>query len=328
MAGPRNRVETAETEAAAWHVRLGEAGVTPETLQAFFEWRQRPEHAEAYRRVELVWGQSARLAGDPEIGRVLDEARARRGRGRGGARAWTRRTWGPVAGVALVAAGLALAFGSWTWLDGRDVLTTGVGEQQLVQLEDGSSVRLDTDTQVRVRFDGDQRLLELEKGQALFTVAHDAGRPFVVMAGEARVTALGTVFDVRRKATGASVTLVSGVVAVGPVGREPRRMSAGHKAEVTPTGAVTRPVDTGLETGWTEGRIEFRDTPLDEAVAEVNRYLTDKITLDAGVPKEVAVNGVFRTGDREAFVSAASDVLDLEVVRAPGGAVRLSERGK
>jgi transmembrane sensor len=329
MAGPRQRVEKAETEAASWHVRLGEPGVSSQTLEDFFAWRQVPEHAEAYRRVETAWGKSAGLAGDPAIAGALGEALGRRTRGGQKTRVRRRRVWFPAIGAVAVA-GLAAAYAGWTWLDARTLFSTGVGEQRVVQLADGSSVKLDTDTVVRVRFDGERRLLELERGQALFDVAHEAGRPFVVQAGEARVTAVGTVFDVQRDGEGVSVTLVSGVVEIGASGRggAARRMTAGQQARVAEGQSVTRPVDTAAETSWTTGQIVFRDTPLAEAVAEVNRYLPDKIVLDGAAVADRPVNGVFRTGDREAFVSAAADVFDLRVDREAGGAVRLSEGGK
>ena len=104
----------------------------------------------------------------------------------------------------------------------------------------------------------------------------------------------------------------------------PRRLSAGQQAVRTPDGVATRPVDVATETSWIDGRIVFQDTPLREAVSEVNRYLTAKIELEPGAMDGATVNGVFRTGDREAFVSTASAVLDLRVSEGPAGSVRLS----
>jgi transmembrane sensor len=105
-------------------------------------------------------------------------------------------------------------------------------------------------------------------------------------------------------------------------------MTAGNKAEVSASGAVIAPVDVQTETSWTDGRIVFRDTPLRVAVAEVNRYLTDKVELAPGTLDQVRVNGVFKTGDREAFVSTASAVYPLQVSHGADGTVRLTERPK
>jgi len=323
MADPRKRVVTAETEAAEWHARLGAPTVATNTIRDFAAWRQDPANDEAYRRVERAWGGTGQLAQDPEMRDALDSVltrtRSRRARP-------VRQPL--VIGLVGVAAAAALAFTGWSWLQARTVFTTAVGEQRLVQLADGSSVRLDTDTRIHVRFDGHQRMVDLEGGQALFTVAHDAGRPFIVAAGEARVTAVGTVFDVRRRDQGTNVTLVSGVVDVASGGRK-ARMAAGHQARSTAAGPVIRAVDAETETLWTSGRIIFRDTPLRQAVAEVNRYLTDKVHLDAGVAlSSEPVSGVFNTGDRDAFVSTASEVFGLQASAEPDGSVRLSERGK
>ena len=321
MAGPKVRVETAETEAAAWHARLGATPVSTETIEEFFAWRKTPANADAYRRVEQVWKDAGGLKDDPLIVEALDAALSRRP---------AARKAGPVlrGAMAMAVAGVAaaaLAFGVWSWSGARDVYATSVGEQRLVQLADGSSVRLDTASRVRVRFDGSRRLVDLEAGQALFTVSHDPGRPFVVSAGAAQVTAIGTVFEVRRDDGAVRVVLVSGAVEVkGGEGGEGRRILPGHRAEVTGGAVRTGVADVAAETSWTEGRVVFRETPLKQAVAEVNRYLTDGIELDAPGVENEAVSGVFRTGDRDAFVSAASAALGLKASAGEGGAVRLS----
>lgn len=324
MTNPKIRVEKAEMEAAAWHARLGVTPVSPDTIAEFFDWRQNPVHAEAYRRVSKAWTDTGRLTVDSELQRVLDEAMNRR---TGTTSARPHRTF---IGLAAVGAGVALAFAAWSWMDARTRFATSIGEQRLVQLADGSSVRLDTDTRIKVRFEAGRRVIELERGQALFDVAHDAGRPFLVLAGETQVTAVGTVFDVRRDDADVQVTLVSGVVEIADLekGRGPSRMTAGQQTRVTSAGSATRAIDVQAATSWADGRIVFRNTPLRIAVDEVNRYLTQKVELDADAKADVPVSGVFKVGDRDAFVSTAAAVLDLEVRPGTGGSVRLSAPGK
>lgn len=323
MTNPTVRVETAETEAAAWHARLGARNVSTGAIEEFFTWRAEPANAEAYRRVEKIWADTGKVAEDPEIAGALEAAMSRKA-GATSSRGVPRT----LLGLAAVGAAAALAIGAWTWQQSRTVFATGVGEQRLVQLADGSSIRLDTASRIRVRFADDRRLVDLERGQALFTVAHDRDRPFIVDAGATQVTAVGTVFDVRRDGATVRVTLVSGAVDVTPQGevRAVRRMTAGEQTRVSSNGLDTQAADVDVETSWTDGRIVFRDTPLRQAVSEVNRYLTAKIELDATSLDAVPVNGVFRTGDRDAFVSTASQVFDLEVSPGSDGTVRLSER--
>src|SRR4029077_4111574 len=91
---------------------------------------------------------------------------------------------------------------------------TGTGEQRTVDLTDGSKVELNARSRIRVRFSHSGREGDLLEGQALFKVAKDAGRPFVVKSDAARVTAVGTEFDVYRKSSGTTVTVIEGRVAV------------------------------------------------------------------------------------------------------------------
>jgi len=324
MAGPNRRVETADLEAADWHQRLGARRVSTDTLEAFFVWRAEPANAEAYRRVESVWAASGALAGDPGIAAAVAEAMDRR-KPLGGRYRSPRILFGAAAATA----GLLLGLAGWVWVDARGRTATGVGEQRVLALADGSQVRLDTGSSVRVRFEDGVRRVELERGQALFTVAHDAGRPFVVEADGTQVTAVGTVFDVRRLEHGVRVVLVSGAVDVTK-GREgaPSRMRAGQSAEVTAAGVRTREVDVAAATSWTGGRIVFEDMRLDAAVAEVNRYLEDPIVLEAAGLEGTPINGVFRTGDREAFASAAAQGLGLQARVRSDGSLLLSRRTK
>ena len=325
MNGPTTLATSADTEAAEWHARLGELSVATHTIEHFFAWHQQPENAAAWRRVQQIWGQSPQLAGRPAMKEALVDALSRRkAEGQG------RRLPRTLLGVAAMATAAALAFGGFIWLQAKSVYSTQTGEQRLVQLADGSTVRLDTASRIRVRFSGDRRRVDLEAGQALFTVTHDRSRPFVVRAGESTVTAVGTVFEVERRGREADVTLVEGVVDVRPGSgaAEPVRMAAGLQARVRGAVASVGQVNVANETSWTEGQIVLRDTTLREAVTEVNRYLADKVELDAPGAETTPINGVFKTGDRDAFVSTASEALGLRVSALPGGGVKMSGPGK
>lgn len=321
MANP-NRVEKAEEEAAAWHARLGSTSIDSGTVEDFFEWRSKPGNADAFQRVDRVWRESQGLGADPAIAEALDGARHRARRGGLGRRSVLI---GGLAG----ATGLLIFSGTCLW-NGRGAFTTDVGEQRVIQLADGSRVNLDTDSRIRVRFTSGQRRIDLDHGQALFDVAAAPDRPFVVYAGDTRVTAVGTVFDVRRAGEAVSVTLVSGVIDVATPEMETgeRRMKAGQQTRVSGRAISTRAVDLAAETSWTSGRLIFSDIPLEQAVSEMNRYLTHKIELDDPAIRTVSINGVFLVGDRDAFVSAASDGLGLRPVPKADGSVGLIRRGK
>jgi transmembrane sensor len=230
--------------------------------------------------------------------------------------------------MASIALLIAVA-GGLGWMQTRPVYATGVGEVRLFSLQDGSQVRLDTDSRVSVRYARDERRLVLDRGRALFTVATDRTRPFVVDAGRTTVTALGTRFDVRRERTAARVTLLTGVVEIRAGARQDGaswRLSPGEQLVTTSPSARPRLVDVEAATSWAEGRLTFRETSLPAAVAEVNRYSRRRIDLDAPGLSDVAVTGVFNTGDTDAFVAAAEDLFALRSSATPDGGVRLTPR--
>lgn len=322
MSDPQSALGVADREAAEWHVRLGERPVSAAALSEFRDWRQSPENAAAYHRLEAMWRTAGSLSADADIQAVAQETL--RSSRKSGKRSTSLRLAPVAAGLVSVMVALALVF---LWTPDRNASATAVGEQRLIRLEDGTQVRLDTDTRLKVRYVRSERQILLERGQALFTVTHDSARPFRVTAGDIVVTALGTTFDVRRDPVGARVTLVTGSVAVSDAAAgapERWRLTPGQQVETSRPNALPRAVDPAVATSWSEGRLVFRGAPLHEAVDEVNRYLPEKIVLSAGPTENVEVNGVFAAGDRDAFVSAVSDLFGLRAQPQPDGGVRLT----
>lgn len=313
----------AEREAADWFVRLNSRAISTAALEAFHAWRHEPRNDAAYGRMEALWEASGRLRGmagaEYEIAAALARgARRRRWRDR------LRSALVPVAGAALAAA-TALYVAS-----AAQVITyrTPVGEQRLVALADGTRVRLDTDTEIKVRLGPSERDVRLTRGQAFFDVAHDGARPFLVKADGVQVRAVGTRFDIRLNGGRAHVTLVEGVVEVthSAAGRTQRwRLAPGQALAPGPASSPTA-VDTESATSWTSGQLVFHATPLADAVAEVNRYSRVKIVLDDRTAATAPVNGKFDAGDTEAFVAAVCDLFDLAPQTLEGREIRLRPR--
>jgi transmembrane sensor len=166
----------------------------------------------------------------------------------------------------------------------------------------------------------------LEHGQAFFDVAHDASRPFVVVADGVRVRALGTRFDVRRDGEAVRVTLVQGRVQVRARGESATELRPGQAVVADRRGvSQPAPVNAGAVASWTTGRLTFSGVPLREAVAEVNRYSDRKVVLDA--PEAVAgelVSGQFVAGDVDNFVAGARSLYGLRVTYETSREIRLS----
>lgn len=308
----------AREEAAAWFARLSRVAVSSETLREFRAWRARPGNQQAYEAVERAWRTAGGVSQDPQIRAATEAAlRSPGGAGRGGA--WTAALGGFGAAAALAGAA------AWFVLGAGPAYETGVGEQRLVVLDDGSRIRLNTDSAVRVRYRPGERQVALERGQAFFEAAPDPSRPFVVAADGVRVTALGTRFDVRRAGESVQVTLVEGRVAVSLAGRAASaQLAPNQKLTATPAAlSAPRPADAAEAAGWTTGRLTFRNVPLRTAVAEVNRYSERKLRLEAPpAVAEAPVSGVFDVGDVAAFTAAVEAIFPIEA-QAGAGETRL-----
>lgn len=299
-------------EATAWFSRLNQRRVSTDDVHAFAAWRRIPANAEAYAKVERLWETAGGLASDPDIERMAETAARPKE---------TRRRQSPLGYLAAAGAGAALvvcAIVGWNILQ-PSTYGTGVGERRTIALADGSSVTLDTASRISVRLSGDRRSIRLIEGQAMFDVAADPSRPFVVSAGGVEVRALGTRFDVRRMNGGARVILAEGRVSVTKADASGGwTLTPGQQVVTTQPSPLVEAVNVAAATSWTTGRLIFDHTPLREAVAEMNRYSSVKVELASPQLAQTPVSGAFNAGDMEGFAAALADLYPVTVIRRDG----------
>ncbi len=329
MIDDRRMTRRQEDEAAAWFTRLSDTEVENEDLERFDKWIQRPGNRAAYRRMEEISQQAIDLRDDADF-RAATRAILSRPKPTPPlvkAVKWpsSPRLWSGMA----VAGALATALVAWLVVQPK-TYQTEVGGRLTAHLDDGSTVLLNTDTELKVRFTGGERRLTLVKGQAFFDVAHDAARPFLVRAGPMQVRAIGTRFDVRHDGPDAVVALAQGRVNVSQqdAQRASWTLTPGQALTLAPGAATAQPeaVDLATLTGWTSGVITFHDVALSQAVAEMNRYERAKITLAPSVPGDARISGVFAPGGDEAFVAAVTMSFNLQTHRNPDGGLELRPR--
>ncbi|MGH6781448.1 MAG: FecR family protein [Sphingomonadaceae bacterium] len=291
-----------KAEAAAWLARLRSEERGPEDEVAFRAWlTEDARHAAAFDLVTGAWDMVGGL--DREVER---EERERPAMGR---RAVL------VGGVAALAA----VSGALFWRNAAsDAYATELGEQRRVTLADGSSVTLDTETEIRVAFAKDRREVELIRGRAHFDVAKDPARPFRVTAAGREVVAIGTAFDVARREDEVAVLLVEGRIAVRAEGATAAYPKPGERIVFGQRNAVRqeRP-DVQRATAWQEGRVIFDDQPLAAAVAEMNRYSRKPLVVADSELGTMRVSGTYSTGDAEAFARSIANLLPVAVRSTP-----------
>jgi len=364
---PHDDLSPAVIDAAAeWFVEFAAGEPDLQTRQAFDAWlRRSPEHIRAYLELMPFWDDATRIdaQGDQSADHLIQLARSDTGnltalpiQGSFTHRPFSRafRPLNDGARRLLVAAaaavvGVAILAGVWLFAQ-RDLYTTGIGEQRVLALQDGSSIELNARSKLRVSYSAGIRHIDMLEGQALFRVAKDAQRPFVVSSGPIQVRALGTQFDVYRKTTATRVTVLEGSVlvssassaaanplppSVGPgsadaqaVGSaagtalatplQPQRreivLASGDQALATPE-SVDRAVHPNLQaaTAWREHRLVFTSTDLADVADEFNRYNERQIVVRNEEHLPFEVSGAFSVTDVASLLAFLHSQKNIEV---------------
>jgi len=218
---PQGDQDISLKQAGEWLLDMKCSAVSPEALEEFNTWMSdddtRPDKMDL---VESVWNALDVLEDDPVTVKAVQESIEKEQRG--SKRRWLDRLHLnlPTFRYAAAAAVTVLVIGAlWLTRSGAPLPVdhqTGIGEQRMIYLADGSTAHLDTQTAISIWYDENLRRVELREGQALFSVAHETERPFVVTVGDAAVRALGTEFNVRKKGSGKiAVAVATGRVQVG-----------------------------------------------------------------------------------------------------------------
>jgi transmembrane sensor len=222
--------------------------------------------------------------------------------------------------------------------------TTGA-QTRSVELPDGSHMTLGARTQLSVHYTDERRAVELDRGEALFTVARNPNRPFVVLAGAGAITAVGTQFDVSREldsgADRVTVVVKDGAVEVGPPSVQhphvdpmapstwtPARVKRGQGISYDaagPKGQVAE-VDADTVGAWVEGRLEYSDAPLRVVIPRVSRYHEKPIVLADEAAGEIPFTGSVFAGQIDSWLHALQTVYPVEITENPDRIVIRSHR--
>lgn len=313
------------TQAAEWFAKLQSPRCNDEIRQEFSRWlNANPQHELAYEQCRALWLISDDLRGDADLQRELDAARQRIAGLRTGISGkihshlkprW--RSLGQMAAAILV----ALVFVYTTGQKAPTEYTTYIGEQRIVQLADGSSVTLNTNTKLSVDYNRNQRLIHLYHGEAYFNVSKDPSRPFEVKAGKSVVRAVGTEFNVALLNQAVNVDVAEGVVEFEPVASKPAtRLEVGDAVKYR-SGDNNVDISSANLTrvsAWQIRKIYFDNNTLADAVEEYNRYTLQKITVVDSELNQQRITGIFHVGDVDSFIFSLEQGLDARVVRKDG----------
>ena len=331
-------------QAGEWFVAQQAGPLAEEESAAFLAWlRASPVHVREYLGVARVAHHLAVAVGAPSVplqtflaqAQAEDESvvaiRAQTPRRRASV-ARGVATWAVPIAASLIAVGIGAL---WYAHDGEllgipKTYRTAHGEQSIERLPDGSILRLDTDSEVTVRYSSRERRVDLNRGQALFEVTHEGGRRFRVKAGNAGAIAVGTRFDVYREAGVTELTVAEGEIVVftgepwwlwtgNSAPAEVQHLSAGFQIRIDDSGLAAQPVPVDLiqKLAWAEHKLVFERRPLGEVAAEFNRYSRIPVEIEGEELRSLPVSGMFDASDAESFVAFLERLPGVKVERTP-----------
>lgn len=368
-------------EASDWFVLMREQAATRQQREAFAEWlAASPVHVRAYIEIARLWGDCAKISAELDVDlpatadehvvrlhdfvapfarhevaaeNAVDRADAADVPHDKGGQGVLRRVWWPSGRRYALAASLMIVclssfFALWLTAGGRGY-TTDFGEQRLITLEDGSTVLLNSRSRLSVRLSDSRRHVDLLEGQALFQVARDPNRPFVVRSGVVSVQAVGTSFDVNRRQSGTVITVVEGKVRVestepskvapapaatksseaasgaGPGvelgsqgnGLAALLLTAGQQVSIDPGGDIERDDAANIQaaTSWTRQELAFSDAALATVLEEFQRFSRTPIVLNDASLLDLRINAVFHNTNPDSLLRFISQFEDVEVER-------------
>lgn len=323
---PRALVEHALTLIGRMHRGSPDAAQAAEA--ALGRWRQStPSNAQAAATAHRIWNATEASSLRQRLPQPPTAEHARQTR---------RRVMGLLGLVGFL--GCAGAGGRWYWQQPTHeaALRTGRGQTLAHTLPDGSTLDLAARTALQIQYHRDRRSVTLHGGEAVFSIAHDAQRPFTVETAWGRVRVLGTRFTVSARDGRMRVAVAQGRVAVWAVDASGAAtdtdtapvaiLQAGESIEADARGVGERTsVDVGDIADWQQGWLVFRNTRLPDALARWNDYLRQPLTLaDDPSLRQMRVTGHYQLRDPQAFLSGLGHMLPVRITRAADGAAEIS----
>lgn len=349
------------SEACEWFVECRSGALDYAARRKFDRWlRTSPEHLSAYLEIAAIWNEGAAL--DPQhewdAEKLIAAAKADGSNvirlswaaapiksAPSSARPW--KSYAIAASIAIIA--LAIGALAWSVLLSVPTYTTSIGEQRSIVLADGSTVELNSRSKIKVRYSPRERTIELAEGQALFRVAKDGARPFVVVSDGTRVRAVGTQFDVYKKRDGTVVTVVEGTVAILTSAAKPKfelmdvdpaavsrapppleiedssaersgegpgiYLSAGEQATVTRATiqAALHP-NIASAIAWRQRQLVFESASLAEVAEEFNRYNQRRLVVRDANLFDFHISGVFSSTDPTSLIRFLRERPGVQVI--------------
>jgi transmembrane sensor len=323
----RARRDDVDAKAREWMSYLNSGETTEQGKAGFQAWlAESPDHKAAFQMLNELWMSLDRV---PHIENALVDAPPV------AANAAKRAAWRPVpltaasvriAATLIVGIAAIVALATLQVADRADQhhFATEVGEVRTLDLTDGSQLVLRADTAIVTLMSKEERNVTIERGGAYFDVSRDEGRPFVVSAGDVHVRVRGTAFDVLKGPSSVTVSVMHGRVTVSDFTHNKRTGS--HSVELTGGQQVTvaadgtfgavAEIDMQRVLGWHDGRFSYLNARLEDIIADVNRYRTEKIIIEDAALGDLRITTMFRADNVDQMLAGIEATESVAVERS------------
>ena len=278
--------DSVEEQAVTWFVRLRADNVNREDWAAFAQWlEQTDEHRKVFSEVCDMWGDTTLLEGLSRHAKRHDIAPKRQKK-----RYFISRI--PLALAACLM--LAIPFANQIQIFLKADYISVIGESKTVQLDDGSTAILNTNSAVAVNMEDGKRLLELLKGEVFLNVKSDVNRPFFVQASHSTTRVLGTRFFVDHRTESDEIKVLSGRVEVSNNKAWKDPVVLGDNEAVTVyDNAVGQPkkLNSTLSTSWINGFLVYENETLETVITSINRYRSGVVFFKDDSLRKLKING-------------------------------------
>ncbi|SEM90026.1 FecR family protein [Nitrosomonas marina] len=276
-------------EAAAWFLRMQQSNRSDSEQQALEAWLSQSEaHRAEYQQYARLWHNLDYLEPKPR-----------------------KKFRATVAGILV----LVLICGIFQWVTQiEEIIVTAVGEHKRIVLADGTTIDINTNTKLRLALFGFTRTVTIEHGEVLFNTGSERLRAFAVNAGGGVIRDIGTEFNVLTENGETTVAVLEGAVEITLEDQDNAKAIVHSGKQLSYSGQGLSDIshtDAETATAWRKNRLIFRDTPLNEAIRQINRYHTRPVRLGEPQLHGHKVSGEFNTTDRDGLIVALKTLYGL-----------------
>lgn len=202
----------------------------------------------------------------------------------------------------------------------RDKAATGIGQRQTVTATPGLSLDLNTDSSVYWK-GGTPLRVWLERGEVAIRITGE--HPLDLTTPDGRFQLTPGTYNARLRGTGCELAVLSGHIAGGsglPVESGEVALAAAGRLNIHSRGGA----DLARVTAWQHDTLVLNGQSLDYALAEMNRYLPNKIVIGDPALSRLRLGGTFATTNPQEFLQALHSSFGVRATAGTNGGIVLS----